>query len=69
MSAEGDDWLITRTPDGPTWERSVTGEANVTVSGTVQDLLLLFYRRTGVDSVTVAGERELLTHWLAHTAL
>ncbi|ONI91186.1 hypothetical protein ALI144C_01670 [Actinosynnema sp. ALI-1.44] len=69
VSAEGDGWLITRTPDGPTWERSVTGGADVTVSGPVQDLLLLFYRRVGLDGVTVSGERDLITHWLAHTAL
>jgi uncharacterized protein (TIGR03083 family) len=69
VSAEGDGWLITRNPDGPTWKRTVTESADVTVTGTAQDLLLLLYRRVGPDRVTVTGQRDLLTHWLAHSAL
>nr|WP_042194051.1 maleylpyruvate isomerase family mycothiol-dependent enzyme [Kibdelosporangium sp. MJ126-NF4]CEL21049.1 hypothetical protein [Kibdelosporangium sp. MJ126-NF4]CTQ95437.1 hypothetical protein [Kibdelosporangium sp. MJ126-NF4] len=68
-AAEGDAWLISRTPDGPVWERTVTDVANVTVSGSASDLLLFFYHRLGIDDVDVAGDRDLVTHWLAHTAL
>ncbi|CAM3343220.1 maleylpyruvate isomerase family mycothiol-dependent enzyme [Kibdelosporangium persicum] len=69
VSPEGDGWLITREPDGPLWKRTVTESADVTVTGTVQDLLLLLYRRIGLDGVTVTGDRDLITHWLAHSAL
>ncbi|RSM89744.1 maleylpyruvate isomerase family mycothiol-dependent enzyme [Kibdelosporangium aridum] len=68
-STQGDGWLITRNPDGPHWKRTVTDAADVTVTGTVQQLLLVFYRRLSLDDVVVSGERELITHWLAHTAL
>ena len=63
--AEG--WLVTRTPDGVEWTRA-TGAADVTLTGPVADLLLVLTRRQGPDLVAVAGDRELLDHWLAHTA-
>jgi uncharacterized protein (TIGR03083 family) len=59
-------WLITRTPHGVTW-RHGTGEADVTVSGTAQDLLLTVYGRLPLDEVVVSGKRELFVHWLEHT--
>ncbi|SMD27196.1 maleylpyruvate isomerase family mycothiol-dependent enzyme [Kibdelosporangium aridum] len=68
-STQGDGWLIIRTPDGPQWKRTVTGAADVTVSGSVQQLLLVLYRRLSLDDVVVSGERELIAHWLAHSAL
>ncbi|MFB9303930.1 hypothetical protein [Kibdelosporangium philippinense] len=68
-STQGDGWLITRTPAGPRWKHTVTSAADVTVAGSVQQLLLLFYRRLDLADVTVSGERELIAHWLAHTAL
>lgn len=68
-STEG--WVITRTPAGPRWERGPADEADVLVSGAVADLMLLFSRRVPPedDRVTVAGDRALLDHWLARTAL
>ncbi|GLW94945.1 maleylpyruvate isomerase family mycothiol-dependent enzyme [Actinokineospora globicatena] len=66
----GRGWLITRKPDGPTFE-DTTGDvdATVAVSGTVQDLLWLFSQRLTPDDqrVTVTGDRSQLDHWLAHT--
>ena len=62
-------WLITRTPDGPRWQRA-DGEAAVSVSAPVRELLLVFTRRLSPDDADakVTGERALLDHWLAHTA-
>ncbi|ALG06909.1 maleylpyruvate isomerase family mycothiol-dependent enzyme [Kibdelosporangium phytohabitans] len=68
-SGEGDTWLITRTPQGPVAGRAATGEADVTVTASAQDLLLLCYGRAGVADVVVDGDRDLLTHWLANTSL
>lgn len=64
-------WLITRTPDGPAWEDEA-GEADMTISGPVQDLLLVFARRLAPDDaagVKVTGDAALLDHWLARTAV
>lgn len=63
----GDGWLITRTPRGVRWARA-TEAADVTLSGTVADLLLVFTRRWPLERVTVVGDRALAEHWLAYTA-
>jgi uncharacterized protein (TIGR03083 family) len=62
-------WLITREPDGVTWERR-TADADVVVTAPVGDLLLVFSRRIRPDStrVTISGDRALVDHWWAHTA-
>jgi uncharacterized protein (TIGR03083 family) len=71
-------WLITRTPEGPVWEHAdgpdtdhvACGGADVTVTGPVGDLLLVLLRRQPPDGgVTVTGDRALLDHWLARTAV
>jgi uncharacterized protein (TIGR03083 family) len=59
-------WHITRTPEGVKW-RHGTGEADVTMSGTAQDLLLLVYGRLPLENIALTGNRDLMTHWLAHT--
>ncbi|MEU0533973.1 maleylpyruvate isomerase family mycothiol-dependent enzyme [Amycolatopsis tolypomycina] len=64
-NAEG--WLITRSPDGVRWTRA-TKPADVTLTGPVQDLLLVFSRRRPAQSVAVTGDEALAAHWLAHTA-
>lgn len=61
-------WVVTRTAQGPTWERGPAA-ADVAVTGTVQDLLLLLHRRLSPTAVTITGDRALLDHWLTHTAL
>jgi uncharacterized protein (TIGR03083 family) len=63
----GPGWLITRTPEGVRWTRA-TEAADVTLTGPVQDLLLVFTRRLPADRVTITGDRALAGHWLAHTA-
>lgn len=60
-----DGWRITRTPEGVRWESS-SAAADVTVSGPVRDLLLMFTGRLPVDGVT--GDRALVDHWVTHTA-
>ncbi|MFF9899626.1 maleylpyruvate isomerase family mycothiol-dependent enzyme [Streptomyces longispororuber] len=66
----GAGWVITRGPRAPRWERGPVA-ADVVVSGAVTDLLLVFTRRLPPDDdrVTVTGDRALLDHWLARTAL
>lgn len=63
----GPGWLITRTPDGVRWTRE-PATADVTLTGPVDDLLLVFTRRLPLDRVTVTGDEALAAHWLAHTA-
>ncbi|WP_225858733.1 maleylpyruvate isomerase family mycothiol-dependent enzyme [Streptomyces albicerus] len=62
-------WVVIRTSEGLRWERGPV-EADVVVSGTVTDLMLVISRRVPPDDdrVTVTGDRALLDHWLAHTA-
>jgi uncharacterized protein (TIGR03083 family) len=59
-------WFITRTPEGVKW-RHGAGEADVTMSGTTQDLLLVCYGRLPMENVAVSGNRDLMAHWLEHT--
>lgn len=64
----GETWLITRTPDG----LRVTGEdgpADVTVTGTARELLLVLTHRLPLDQVTVTGDRDLIDHLLTHMPL
>jgi uncharacterized protein (TIGR03083 family) len=61
-------WLVTRTPD----EVRVTGEdgpADVTVTGTARELLLMLTRRLPLDQVAVTGRRDLIEHLLTHMPL
>jgi uncharacterized protein (TIGR03083 family) len=61
----GPGWLITRTPDGVRWTRA-TDTADATLAGPVEDLLLVLTRRLPAGRVTIAGDRDLVDHWLAH---
>lgn len=63
----GAGWLITRTPDGVRWARA-TDTADVTLSGPVQDLLLVLTRRLPPERITITGDRALADHWLANMA-
>src|SRR5947199_368276 len=62
--------LIPRTPEGARW-RPGPAPADVTVSGEVLDLLLVFTRRRPPEEgrVTVTGDRAVLDHWLANTTM
>lgn len=64
---DGEGWLVTRAPDRVRWTRA-TADADVTLAGPLQDLLLVFTRRLPLDRVSVGGDRALAEHWLAHTA-
>ncbi|NVI90281.1 maleylpyruvate isomerase family mycothiol-dependent enzyme [Actinomadura sp. BRA 177] len=64
-------WLITRTPEGPVWEHG-SQDADMTATGPVQDLLLVFARRLApadAAELKVTGDASLLDHWLARTAV
>ncbi|MFI1730120.1 maleylpyruvate isomerase family mycothiol-dependent enzyme [Streptomyces acidicola] len=65
-SIEG--WVITRTPTGVSWRRG-RGPTDVTVTGAVEDLLLVLMRRLPPQRVTIDGDGQLFDHWLAHSAL
>ena len=58
-------WLITRTPDGVRVTEE-DGPADVTVTGTARELLLVLTRRLPLDQVSVTGDRALIDHWLTH---
>ncbi|HVX44091.1 MAG TPA: maleylpyruvate isomerase family mycothiol-dependent enzyme [Mycobacteriales bacterium] len=66
-AGEGIGWLITRIAGGVQWTRA-TADADVTLTGPVADLLLALTRRLPLDQISVAGDRDLIEHWLAHTA-
>ncbi|MGR6920772.1 maleylpyruvate isomerase family mycothiol-dependent enzyme [[Actinomadura] parvosata] len=65
-----DGWVITRLPEGLRWERG-NGPADVVVSGTLTEVMLVLARRRPPGEVTgeVTGDRALLAHWLAHTLM
>ncbi|WP_030674965.1 maleylpyruvate isomerase family mycothiol-dependent enzyme [Streptomyces sp. NRRL B-1347] len=68
--ASGAGWVVTRTPEGVRREHGPAA-ADVLVSATVTDLLLVLHRRIPPegDGLKVTGDRALLDHWLAHSAL
>jgi uncharacterized protein (TIGR03083 family) len=61
-------WLVTRTQRGVTWDR-VAADADVVVTGTMRDLLMVLTQRVkpGDPRIAVTGDRALLDHWLART--
>ncbi len=61
-------WRISLTPKGIRLDDS-GAPADATVTGSAQELLTVFTGRSAVDSVVVRGDRALVEHWLAHTAL
>jgi uncharacterized protein (TIGR03083 family) len=65
------DWFIERGSDGATW-RPRPGEADVSVSGPAESLLLILTRRRQLadetDRVTVEGDVDLVRHWVEHSA-
>ncbi|MBP2320535.1 uncharacterized protein (TIGR03083 family) [Kibdelosporangium banguiense] len=61
-------WLITRTPQGIACSRA-SADADVTMSGTAQDIVLVSYGRLTLGDVTVTGNRDLIVHWLEHAKL
>ncbi|QFG26804.1 maleylpyruvate isomerase family mycothiol-dependent enzyme [Actinomadura sp. WMMB 499] len=63
-------WLITRGPDAAIVEYGAR-DADMTIAGPVRDLMLVFARRLAPEdaAVKVTGDRALLDHWLAHTAV
>jgi len=65
-------WFVERRPDGVTWQHG-THQADVTVTGPAQSLLLILTRRlplTGREAATVsiAGDADLPQHWIDNTA-
>jgi uncharacterized protein (TIGR03083 family) len=64
------EWMITLAPGGMSWERG-HGKGDVAVRAPVADLLLLAYGRVDPADprLQLFGNRDLLTTWLAKTAL
>ena len=65
-------WFVERRPDGATWQPG-TRQADVTITGPAQSLLLTFTRRlplTGREAtdVSVDGDTDLAQHWIDNTA-
>jgi uncharacterized protein (TIGR03083 family) len=56
-------WTEDFTGDVITWRRG-EADAAVTARGSVTDLLLLVYGRTGPDALDVTGDRAVLDRWL-----
>ncbi|MGH3871161.1 MAG: maleylpyruvate isomerase family mycothiol-dependent enzyme [Pseudonocardiaceae bacterium] len=65
---EAGEWIVRRTPSGPTWEHG-HAKGTVAVRGAVVHLLLVLFRRVPVEQVPieVLGDAAVLTHWLEHT--
>jgi uncharacterized protein (TIGR03083 family) len=63
---DGGEWLIRRTPDGPTLAYEHV-KADVAVRAPAGDLLLALTGRKPLDAVEVIGDTELLAHWREHT--
>ncbi len=63
-------WFVERRPDGATWQPS-TREADVTMTGPAQSLLLTLTRRlplADATDVSVDGDTDLVRHWIDNTA-
>ncbi|MFG2599782.1 maleylpyruvate isomerase family mycothiol-dependent enzyme [Streptomyces sp. NPDC048462] len=65
-------WLVERRPDGATWHHA-TRQADVTVTGPAQSLLLALTRRLPLTSqeathISIDGDTGLAQHWLDSTA-
>ena len=65
-------WFVERRPDGATW-RPATQQADVTVTGPAQSLLLTLTRRRSLadrqaTNISVDGDSDLAQHWLDNTA-
>ncbi|MFI6504157.1 maleylpyruvate isomerase family mycothiol-dependent enzyme [Nonomuraea typhae] len=61
-------WLVTRAPDGVTWEPASTG-GDLVITGRVQDLVLVLTGRIPAAAVDLHGDKDLLDHWLANATL
>jgi uncharacterized protein (TIGR03083 family) len=65
-------WFVERRPEGATWQPG-TGQAEVTVTGPAQSLLLMLTRRLPLSGretidISVDGDTGLAQHWLDNTA-
>ncbi|SES20281.1 maleylpyruvate isomerase N-terminal domain-containing protein [Actinokineospora terrae] len=61
-------WFVERRPGAAIWQPG-THEADVTVTGPAQSLLLALTRRLPLaDNTTIGGDATLAHHWLDHTA-
>ncbi|GAB3974766.1 maleylpyruvate isomerase family mycothiol-dependent enzyme [Actinoallomurus acanthiterrae] len=65
-------WLVERRPDGAGWQPGVR-QADVTVSGPAQSLLLTLTRRLSLTDgpahkISIDGDTDLARHWLDNTA-
>ncbi|MFJ5262340.1 maleylpyruvate isomerase family mycothiol-dependent enzyme [Streptomyces sp. NPDC088387] len=60
-------WGVDLTGAAPTWSHSGRGDAAVTVTGTLTDLMLLVYGRPVAPRIEVDGDGALLDLWLRRT--
>jgi hypothetical protein len=65
-------WFIAREPDGARWQPAIR-QADVTVTGPAQSLLLTLTRRLPLTDreaagIKVDGDIDLAQHWLDNTA-
>ncbi|GAA1158038.1 maleylpyruvate isomerase family mycothiol-dependent enzyme [Kribbella jejuensis] len=70
LATDGGAWLVERRPDGATW-RPGTEQADVTVTGPAQSLLLALTRRVPLSDaagISVDGDADLARHWIDNTA-
>jgi len=72
---EGRQWAIRLLPEGFDVDTSTSptihGGDVATLRGSASEVLLVMYRRRTLEesSCTVEGRRDVVTHWLAHSAL
>lgn len=72
IADEAGAWFVEQRPDGATWKVS-TQQADVTVAGPAQSLLLILTRRlpltdSEATNVDVDGDTDLAQHWIDNTA-
>lgn len=61
-STEGNEWMITVSPDGMVVDRS-HGKADVALRGSVSDIELLLFQRPTIGEVEIIGDRKALDAW------
>ena len=64
-AVEGPTWLLDLTPEGATPDPAPSGEPVATVRASASDLLLILFKRIGLDAVTITGDRAVVGELLS----
>jgi uncharacterized protein (TIGR03083 family) len=64
-AVEGPTWLLDLTPEGATPDPAPSGEPVATIQASASDLLLVLFKRIGVEAATVTGDPSAVDELLS----